>query len=213
MRRTGRLRRKLVKLAFVVAAAGTALGLGANAAFADTVLNIQYPITTGSTYLTGPGTTVALGPGTTTASADLTTDTLSGITLSLPPATASFSVLGIPSTATTVFNQVGTGTGTINNDTGAVTITAHVNIQITGLWEAGIPVAVGPACQTVVPATITVTSGSDWSILAGGTLTGTYTIPLFNNCGLLDVLAPVIDAIVPSSGNTISLTLGAASLT
>jgi hypothetical protein len=200
-----------VKLAFVVAAAGTALGLGANAAFADTVLNIQYPITGGSTYLTGPGSTVALGAGTTTVSADLTTDTLSGITLSLPPATASFSVLGIPSTATTVFNQVGTGTGTINKDTGAVSITVRVNIQITGLWEAGIPIAVGSACQTVVPATITVNSGSDWSVLNGGTLTGTYSIPLFNNCGLLDVLAPVIDLIVPSSGNTISLDLGAAS--
>lgn len=213
MRRTGELRRRLAKLAFVVAAAGTALGLGANAAFADTVLNVQYPITTGSTYLTGPGSTVALGPGTTSASADLTTFSLSDVTLSLPSATASFSVLGIPSTATTVFNQVGTGSGTINSSTGGVTITTKVNIQITGLWEAGIPIAVGSACQTVVPATITVTSEPGWSIRTGGTLTGTYTIPLFNNCGLLDILAPVIDAIVPSSGNTISLTLGHATST
>jgi hypothetical protein len=202
------MRQKLAGLAFVVAAAATALGLGANTAFADTFATLQYPVTSGSTDLVGPDTTVSLGPGTLTSTLDENTYAITGGTLSLPPATASFTVLGLPSVATTTFNQVGPVTGSVNVQTGAVVATAKVNIQITSLSEAGLPIYVGPDCQTVVPATITVTSQPGWGVIKGGTLAGTYSIPLFNNCGLLDALAPVINVIIPGPGNTISLNLG-----
>lgn len=50
----------------------------------------------------------------------------------------------------------------------------------------------------------------DFSVITGGNLTGTYTIPKFQNCLLA---TPLINLTVPGSGNTITLTLGAATPT
>ena len=202
------MKRRLAGLAVVVAAAGTALGLGASTAVADTTLSLSYPVT-GSTYIAAPNATVDLGPGTLASTVDLTAGTLTG-SLTLPPATGSFTELGlVPVTATTEFIQQGQTAGTINLTTGAVTATSEITIRITSLTVAGIPVPPGPFCQTVVPAEITVTSQPGWSPFKGGTLAGSYTVPLFNNCGLLNVETPVINATLPGPGNTISLTLGA----
>jgi hypothetical protein len=201
------MKRRLAGLAFVIAAAATALGLGASAALADTTVTASYPVT-GSTLIAAPNATVDLGPGTLTSTVDLTAGTLTG-NLSLPPATGSFNELGlVPVTATTEFIQQGQTTGTINLTTGAVTATSYVTIRITSLTVAGIPVPPGPLCQTVVPAQITVTSQPGWGPFRGGTLAGSYAIPVFNDCGLLNVETPVINATLPGPGNTISLTLG-----
>jgi len=72
---------------------------------------------------------------------------------------------------------------------------------------AGLPLPVPAGCETVTPVTITVTSQPGFSVVNGGTVTGTYTIPQFAGCGLL---TPIINLSIPGSGNTISLTLGAA---
>lgn len=203
-----RIRTRPAGVAFTFAVAATAIGLGASTASADTTITVSYPVT-GSTTLEAPGATVSLGPGTLSATADLSTDTLTG-TLSLPPATGSFTELGIvPVTATTEFIQQGQTTGTIAS-TGAIQATSYVTIKITSLTVAGIPVPPGPHCQTITPAKITVTSGTGFNVLSGGPLSGTYSIPLFSNCGLLGVETPVINATLPGPGNTISLTLGAA---
>jgi hypothetical protein len=45
-----------------------------------------------------------------------------------------------------------------------------------------------------------------FNVLAGGTLTGTYTIGNFAHCGLTTGL---VNLLVPGSGNTVSLTLAA----
>jgi hypothetical protein len=204
---TDAMKRRLAGVAFAVAAAATTLALGAGSALADTTVTLTYPVT-GSTYLKAPNATVDLGPGTLTGTVDLNTQTLTG-SLTLPPATGSFTELGlIPVAATTEFIQQGQTTGTINPQGGAITATSYVTIRITSLTVAGIPVAPGPACQTIVPAEITVTSQAGWSPGAGGTVTGTYTIPPFNNCGLLNVETPVINATLPGPGNTITLDLG-----
>lgn len=201
------MKRRLASLAFVVAAAGTALGLAASAALADTTVTLTYPVT-GSTFIAAPNATVDLGPGTLTSSVDLTAGTLTG-NLTLPAATGSFNELGlVPVSATTEFIQQGQTTGTINTTTGAVTATSYITIRITSLTVSGIPVPPGPFCQTVVPAQITVTSQAGWSPFRGGVLAGSYSIPLFNNCGLLNAETPVINATLPGPGNTISLTLG-----
>jgi hypothetical protein len=50
-----------------------------------------------------------------------------------------------------------------------------------------------------------VNSQPGFSILNGGNLDGTYTIPDFHNCGLSTLL---INLTLPGSGNTITLTLG-----
>ena len=54
-------------------------------------------------------------------------------------------------------------------------------------------------------------AGKSFNLDKGGTLTGTFTIGDFANCGTNPVTAGVNDALinqlVPGSGNTISLTL------
>ncbi len=206
------MRRRLTLLAATAAAAvaGIALAtpaLASPAAPSDTTVSVSYPVT-GSTFIKAIGSTIDLGPGTLSTTADLTTSTLTG-TLTLPAATGSFKELGlVPVTATTEMIQDGTATGTVDFSTNAVTTTATDTIRLTSLKVAGLPIPVGPACQTS-PATISVSSQAGFNVLNGGTLSGSYTIPPFAHCGLATLL---INLTLPGPGNTISLTLGTGTL-
>jgi hypothetical protein len=212
------MRRRLTLLAATAAAAVAGIaaatpalasdsGRAALAAPADTTVSVSYPVT-GSTFIKAINSTIALGPGSLATTADLTTSTLTG-TLTLPPATGSFKELGlVPVTATTEMIQDGTATGTVNFTTNAVTTTATDTIKLTSLKVAGLPIPVGPSCETS-PATITVSSQAGFNVLNGGTLSGTYTIPTFAHCGLATLL---INLTLPGPGNTISLTLGKGTL-
>jgi hypothetical protein len=212
------MRRRLTLLAATAAAAvagiaaatpalASAAAPAARAAPADTTVSVSYPVT-GSTFIKAINSTIDLGPGTLATTADLTTSTLTG-TLTLPPATGSFKELGlVPVTATTEMIQDGTATGTVNFTTNAVTTTATDTIKLTSLKVAGLPIPVGPSCETS-PATITVSSQAGFNVLNGGTLSGTYTIPTFAHCGLATLL---INLTLPGPGNTISLTLGKGTL-
>lgn len=188
----------LLAVAGLVASAGSAS--------ADTTIKARYPVT-GSTHLAVPNATVPLGPGKLTTTADLTTYTLTA-KLSLPNATGSFKELNVvPVTATTQFINDGPTTGTINPDTGAVATTSKITLRIVSLIVAGIPQPVGDSCETAKPVTVRVASQPGWSILKGGNLAGTYTIPQFAHCGLETLL---INLTLPGPGNTITLTLGKA---
>ncbi|HTZ27302.1 MAG TPA: hypothetical protein VMC83_25130 [Streptosporangiaceae bacterium] len=218
------MRRRLTLLAVTAAAAAAGIAAAtpalasvsapaapaaraAPAALSDTTVSVSYPVT-GSTFIKAINSTIGLGPGTLATTADLTTSTLTG-TLTLPPATGSFKELGlIPVTATTEMIQDGTATGTVNFTTNAVTTTATDTMKLTSLKVAGLPIPVGPSCETS-PATITVSSQAGFSVLNGGTLSGTYTIPTFAHCGLATLL---INLTLPGPGNTISLTLGKGTL-
>jgi hypothetical protein len=150
---------------------------------------------------------VALGPGRLRTTADLNTGAIKA-TLTLPPATGSFKELGlVPVTATVKLINDGPTTGTIDPNTGAVTTTSLITMQITSLIVAGLPQPVGTSCETSSPVSVTVNSQPGFNILKGGSLAGTYTIPDFANCGLETLL---INLTVPGSGNTITLTLGKA---
>jgi hypothetical protein len=209
------MRRRLTLLAASAAAAVAGIAAATPAlaspaaptAPSDSTVSVSYPVT-GSTFIKAIGSTIDLGPGTLSTTADLTTSTLTG-TLTLPPATGSFKELGlIPVTATTEMIQDGTATGTVNFTTNAVTTTATDTIKLTSLKVAGLPIPVGPSCETS-PATIAVSSQAGFSVLNGGTLSGTYTIPRFAHCGLATLL---INLTLPGPGNTISLTLGKGTL-
>ena len=66
------------------------------------------------------------------------------------------------------------------------------------------------ACGAAAPhPAITVSSQPGFNLLSGGTLAGTYTIPRFSHCGLETTL---INLTVPGPGNTITFTLGQATL-
>jgi hypothetical protein len=207
------MRKPLTLFAAAACAAAAGIGLTAtpalasSAAPADTTITVTYPVT-GSTFIKAIDATLPLGPGTLTSTADLNTSGLTA-TLSLPAATGSFKELGfIPVTATTQMIQDGPATGTVNFSTNAVTTTANTTIQLTSLKVLGISIPLGSSCETA-PTAITVTSQAGFSILNGGTLAGTYTIPRFSHCGLAGFL---INLTLPGPGNTISLTLGAAKL-
>lgn len=209
------MRRRLTLLAASAAAAVAGIAAATPAlaspaapiAPSDSTVSVSYPVT-GSTFIKAIGGAIDLGPGTLSTTADLTTSTLTG-TLTLPPATGSFKELGlIPVTATTEMIQDGTATGTVNFTTNAVTTTATDTIKLTSLKVAGVPILVGPSCETS-PATISVSSQAGFNVLNGGTLSGTYTIPQFAHCGLATLL---INLTLPGPGNTISLTLGKGTL-
>lgn len=209
------MRRRLTLLAASAAAAVAGIAAATPAlaspaaptAPSDSTVSVSYPVT-GSTFIKAIGAAIDLGPGTLSTTADLTTSTLTG-TLTLPPATGSFKELGlIPVTATTEMIQDGTATGTVNFTTNAVTTTATDTIKLTSLKVAGVPILVGPSCETS-PTTISVSSQAGFNVLNGGTLSGTYTIPPFAHCGLATLL---INLTLPGPGNTISLTLGKGTL-
>jgi len=209
------MRRRLTLLAASAAAAVAGIAAATPAlaspaaptAPSDSTVSVSYPVT-GSTFIKAIGGAIDLGPGTLSTTADLTTSTLTG-TLTLPPATGSFKELGlIPVTATTEMIQDGTATGTVNFTTNAVTTTATDTIKLTSLKVAGVPILVGPSCETS-PTTISVSSQAGFNVLNGGTLSGTYTIPQFAHCGLATLL---INLTLPGPGNTISLTLGKGTL-
>jgi hypothetical protein len=209
------MRRRLTLLAASAAAAVAGIAAATPAlaspaaptAPSDSTVSVSYPVT-GSTFIKAIGGAIDLGPGTLSTTADLTTSTLTG-TLTLPPATGSFKELGlIPVTATTEMIQDGTATGTVNFTTNAVTTTATDTIKLISLKVAGVPILVGPSCETS-PATISVSSQAGFNVLNGGTLSGTYTIPPFAHCGLATLL---INLTLPGPGNTISLTLGKGTL-
>ncbi len=177
-------------------------------ASASAGLTVAYPVH-GSTHLKAPNTSVSLGPGTLRAKLNLKNGTMTA-SLSLPPARVSFKESGlIPVSATTVFVQDGPTTGKVNFSTGAVKTTSKIILKITSMSVAGLPVAVGRSCESATPAVITVTSQRGFSVVSGGKLAGTYTIPAFANCGLAGVLTPLINLSISGPGNTITLILGA----
>ena len=176
------------------------------AASAATVLKVRYPVN-GSTFLKAANATVPLGPGALRSRVNLTTGNVTA-SLNLPPATGSFKELGlIPVTATVAFIQNGPTTGKVDLSTGAVTTMSSITLQITSLSVGGLPVPVGPSCESATPASVALASQPGFSIVNGGTVSGTYTVPPFAGCGLI---TPVLNLTITGPGNTISLTLGKA---
>lgn len=179
----------------------------AGTAHADVVLKLNYPLT-GTTYIKSTSSSMSLGPGTLATAVDDTGGLTATVTL--PPATGSFKEFGvIPVSVTTEFIEASPTTGTVDINTGAVQTTSHLILRLTDLKVAGIPTPIGDKCQTETPAEVSVASDAGFSVITGGNLNGTYTIPNFKNCLLA---TPLINLVVPGSGNTITLTLGAASI-
>jgi len=176
------------------------------AASAATVLKVRYPVN-GSTFLKAANATVPLGPGALRSRVNLSNGNVTA-SLNLPPATGSFKEFGlIPVTATVAFIQNGPTTGKVDLNTGAVTTMSSITLQITSLSVGGLPVPVGPSCQSATPASVALASQPGFSIVNGGTVSGTYTVPPFAGCGLI---TPVLNLTITGPGNTISLTLGKA---
>jgi hypothetical protein len=162
---------------------------------------------TGSTFLKKVSATATLGPGTLISTVSLSKGTITA-SLALPPATVSFKEFGlIPVTATTEFIQSGATTGKLNLKTGAVHTTSKIILKVDSISVAGVPTPVPSSCESATPAVISLASLKGFSVVGGGKLAGSYTIPKFAHCGLL---TPLLNLTIPGDGNTINLKLGKA---
>ncbi|HEX3488451.1 MAG TPA: hypothetical protein VHU92_03890 [Streptosporangiaceae bacterium] len=209
-----RLRRSLTVLTLAgllasaggIASAASASASASKAGKASKSLTVKYKVT-GATLIKSVDATAPLGPGKLTATVNLTTAALTA-NLSLPAATISFKEFGIvPVTATVNLVQDGQTTGQLNTSTGAVKTKSKITLQLTALFISGLAIPVPATCQSATPAVVKLVSQKGFSVVKGGNLAGTYTIPPVANCGELTAL---LNVIFPGPGNTINLKLGAA---
>lgn len=195
-----RWRRKLAGLG-----AGAALALIPVAAHAATIVPIQYDAQ-GTSTIAKTGSTIGLGPTTLTTDLDIETGDFTG-SMPLPGTRTSFTAAGfLPVQADVSFVEVAPVTGHIDLAAANATVnaTATYDIRLSNIKVFGFPTFAGPWCKTKNPVTIPVANapGTNFDLIGGGTLSGTYTIGEFQHCGLNTWL---INALVPGSGNTVDI--------
>jgi hypothetical protein len=180
---------------------GCALG-GPSAGASGGVLLILNESVQATTTLATLGETVKLAPGTFHG-------TVSGSAklkgrLKLPDTTTTMQLAGVGLANVTIgFAPTKLVTGRLNIGSMAIKATSTQYILVRKVNPLGLPVnLVGNACQTSTPVSI----AFNGQIAPTGvtTVSGTYTIPSFSNCG---GLAAALDLAVSGSGNTFSATL------
>jgi len=133
----------------------------------------------------------------------------------LPPAPASFVGFGfVPTKATMQLTQLGQinavveGTSTRPYEGGTVA-TGKLMARIFDVSVNGVPLDVGPNCQTAVPIDVTLRGKyPDYQIVPGGLLEGIITIPPFSGCGVTEDLDPILTGMVSGPGNYVRMTQG-----
>ena len=141
------------------------------------------------------GITAKLDLGTGKYTADLTLD----------PTSARFRLFGfLPLSTRIAFQPEGQTTGSVTN--GALDATSKLTIKMPLISVFGLPISHSSACRTSKPSVVKMTSGPDFDVLKGGTLTGGYAIAPLTGCG---PFTPFISAFATGPGNTIDLTLAA----
>jgi hypothetical protein len=114
----------------------------------------------------------------------------------LPPTQATFLAFGfVPATATMHLDEIGTldlfGVGT----TTALKVQyswALMRLTISNVKVNGVPLNVGPNCQTVNPVSIELLGRAPgYALQTGGPLDGNVNIPAFKNCGVGENLDPL----------------------
>jgi hypothetical protein len=139
----------------------------------------------------------------------------------LPPAKATFLAFGfMPVSATMRLTEMGTLNAVAVGDAdpleckeshNCVTVTkiyTEVTLRIYNVNVNGVPLNVGPGCQTP-PFTIELTGKSPkYSIETGGPLYGTVKIPQFTGCGVGETLDTIFNGSISGPGNFISAQQG-----
>ncbi|ONI84058.1 hypothetical protein ALI144C_15200 [Actinosynnema sp. ALI-1.44] len=155
----------------------------------------------GSSFIKAPNGTTKLSGGI-DAELDLATAKYTA-DLTLDPTTGDFKVLGfLPVTAKVAFEQAAKTTGSLTG--GVLTSSSKVQVKLPQVSVFGFPISNSPDCQTVSPSDINLKSGPNFDPLAGGKLTGEYTLAKLQGCGGLN---DFISVFTSGPGNTIDLTL------
>ncbi len=137
----------------------------------------------------------------------------------LPPAKATFLTFGfMPTTATLELTEpAGTDleidSHGFQDDDGnfqeETTVTSQLSIRIHDVLVNGVPLNVGPHCESATPLAVTLDGKSpEYTVNTGGPLTGTATIPPFTGCGVGEDLDPLFTASISGPGNFMKLTQG-----
>ncbi|MFF8289790.1 DUF6801 domain-containing protein [Streptomyces sp. NPDC016309] len=143
----------------------------------------------------------------------------------LPPVRSTFLTFGfMPTTATaelTLAGPMDIATGSYFSPDGQFSevtkATAELWVRLSDVKVNGTPLDVGPACRTARPMRLTL-AGRGWydaegrphgyTVVTGGPLTGSATIPEFSGCGATEDLDPLFTASLSGSGNHTRLTQG-----
>jgi hypothetical protein len=197
---TSKLRRALVALGL---ATTTLLGSIAMApsASADPIIPINWTVDA-DTHLAGLDQDISVTGGSFVGQVDLGTGEFSG-DLTLPPATTQVELFGLP-LANAAFEVAPTGpaTGTVDLATLTAELTASFDLKISYLRPIIFPInLVGSRCQT--SEAITVTMSGQIDLAAGSVISGDFTIPRFESCGLTTL---ALNLLVPGPGNTFTAT-------
>ncbi|GGS12679.1 fibronectin type III domain-containing protein [Actinokineospora fastidiosa] len=166
----------------------------------STIIEYGYDLT-GKTKIKAANGTVNLRGGI-DAELDLATGTFTA-DLALNPTSGNFRIFGfIPVSAKIEFAQADRTTGSLAG--GVLKSTSKVTVKMPRITMMGFPISTSADCRTKTPATIPLQSKPNFDPLAGGTLTGTYTLPALQGCGSMNSL---ISALTSGPGNTIEVAL------
>jgi hypothetical protein len=97
----------------------------------------------------------------------------------------------------------------------SVRATTKVAVRISGVSVNGVPLNVGPHCQTAKPVTLVLIGKGEntlppkgYTVPTGGPLWGTPTIPPFTGCGLSENLDRLLTGTISGPGNHLEQTQG-----
>lgn len=167
-------------------------------------ISATYPVN-GVAHVKNAGFDSKIGPGTFSAklSGGVSGGQFTG-SFTVPPTKASFTVMGmIPVSADVQLVETAPVTGTLTN--GAADAKITFKVQVSNATAAGMPIDLGDKCTSDGSATIDVKSDAGFSVLNGGTLSSTFPLPPYVNCGMF---TGIINQVIPGPGNTLKLTLG-----
>ncbi|MEU0533040.1 hypothetical protein [Amycolatopsis tolypomycina] len=185
----------------VTAVAATVLAGAGTVAAAGPPVHSTYPVT-GTTHIAKPDVDLELGPGRFDMDTLIGPYTFTG-TFTLPPVHVSRPLPGVGRVSGTVTFGPGHAEGSVF---GGFSGSATWAVALSDLRVNGRSYDVGPDCGTAEPLTTELTS-ADFAEGTGGRLESTYAIGAFENCGSA---TPLINAVVPGPGNTLTLDLAAA---
>ncbi|WP_157496917.1 choice-of-anchor D domain-containing protein [Hahella ganghwensis] len=164
----------------------------------------------GSTYVAASGGTLPLA-GAIEGELDLATGMLSA-DVTLEPTTGTFQVSKIfrqlVATTAVEFEPVEKTTGTLIN--GLLTANSQVYVKVpsvtVNVFGLDLPIGGGESCRTIDPVNISISTpeGETFEAMNGGSLEGSYDLPVLENCG---PLTSVLNQLMAGSDNRISLDL------
>jgi hypothetical protein len=187
----------------MLAAAGAAI---AQPAHADTIFNLNYPHTTGSTFLAKPQVTAQIPTSTVMIAADLDTGTLTG-TAQISDLTVHLNLAALVGTTATVsIVPAGDLTGTFNLTNATITTTTRFTIAVRNVHLDAAPGInlVPSGCKTRTPTSATLTNTTPLQVFGSTTVSGRYSVPAFTHCGLL---TPLLTLLLSGPNNVLTLTI------